>query len=83
MINITLIKDLKEIDISIPIQITFGRLKVLIQELFEENGTILDNFDLVFIDKALDMEENDFLSDFGVANGDRIKIVTGENGIYV
>ncbi|EHK9412195.1 hypothetical protein KCT31_002640 [Enterococcus faecalis] len=79
MINITLIKDLKEIDMSVPIQITFGRLKVLIQELFEENGIFLDNFDLLFIDKALDMEESDFLSDFGVANGDRLKIVTGEN----
>lgn len=79
MINITLIKDLKEIDMSIPIQVTFGRLKALIKELFEENGIFLDKFDLVFIDKALDMEESDFLSDFRVANGDRLKIVTGEN----
>ena len=83
MINITLIKDLKEIDMSIPTQVTFGRLKVLIQELFEEKGIVLDKFDLVFIDKALDMEESDFLSDFGVANGDRIKIVIGEDRLYV
>lgn len=77
MIEITLIFQGKHIDLVVPGEITFDRLRRLIGAAFAEKGMLLpDDFSLALDDKALAVGGYDFIAAFGVGNGDRLQIMT-------
>ncbi|MBS7576412.1 MULTISPECIES: hypothetical protein [unclassified Enterococcus] len=79
MIEITLVLKQKELDILIPSKITFGRLRDLVKEALIENGIKLPaDFKLVIQDKTFKIGYFDFISDFGISNGDKLEIELGE-----
>lgn len=79
MIELTLIYKQQTLDIFVPRKLSFNRLIRLLKETFAENGELLpDNYLLKFVDKTFIMSESDYLGDFGVSNGDRLKILVGE-----
>ena len=68
-----------EVDMIAPKNVTFGRLRSLLRELFLEHGNPLpENISLKIQDKTVDLKDSDWLRDFGVGNGDKIEIVVGE-----
>lgn len=77
MIEITLIFRGKQIDLLVPGEVTFDRLRRLIRDAFAAKGMVLpDGFSLTLDDKALVVSGNDLVASFGVANGDRLQIIT-------
>ena len=79
--EITLIMQEEEIDIVIPKKVTFGRLRSLLRSLFSEHGNALpENILLKSQGKTVRLQDSDWLSDFGIGNGERIEIVIGEGG---
>lgn len=79
--EITLIMQNEEIDIVIPKKVTFGRLRSLLRSLFSEQGNALpENILLKIQGKTVRLQDSDWLSDFGIGNGERIEIVIGEGG---
>lgn len=79
--EITLIMQEEEIDIVIPKKVTFGRLRSLLRSLFSEHGNALPEDILLKIQgKTVRLQDSDWLSDFGIGNGERIEIVIGEGG---
>ena len=83
--EITLIMQEEEIDIVIPKKVTFGRfrslLRSLLRSLFSEHGNALpENILLKIQGKTVRLQDSDWLSDFGIGNGERIEIVIGEGG---
>ena len=81
MFEITLIMQEEEIDIVIPKKVTFGRLRSLLRSLFSEHGNALpENILLKIQGKTVRLQDSDWLSDFGIGNGERIEIVVGKDG---
>ena len=79
--EITLIMQNEEIDIVIPKKVTFGRLRQLLRSLFSEHGNALpENILLKIQGKTVRLQDSDWLSDFGIGNGERIEIVVGKDG---
>ena len=79
MFEITLVMQGIEVDMIVPKNVTFGRLRSLLRELFLEHGNPLpENISLKIQDKTVDLKDSDWLRDFGVGNGDKIEIVVGE-----
>ena len=79
--EITLIMQEEEIDIVIPKKVTFGRLRSLLRSLFSEHGNALpENILLKIQGKTVRLQDSDWLSDFGIGNGERIEIVVGKDG---
>lgn len=77
MIEITLVYAHRQIDLLIPGGISFHRLRQLIRDAFAAKGMALpDDFCLVLEEKALAVSGHDFISSFGIGNGDRLQIVT-------
>ncbi|KQR53957.1 hypothetical protein ASF88_03710 [Leifsonia sp. Leaf336] len=77
MIEITLVYTQRQIDLLVPGAIRFHRLRQLIREAFAAKGMVLpDDFSFVLEDKALAVSGYDFISSFGIGNGDRLQIVT-------
>ena len=71
----------EEIDIVIPKKVTFGRLRSLLRSLFSEHGNALpENILLKIQGKTVRLQDSDWLSDFGIGNGERIEIVVGKDG---
>jgi len=78
MIEITLVYAQRQIDLLVPAAVRFDRLRQLIRDAFAAKGTSLpDDFSFAFDDKALAVSGHDFISSFGIGNGDRLQIVTG------
>mgnify|MGYP002662974657 FL=1 len=79
--EITLMRQNEEIDIGIPKKVTFGRLRSLLRSLFSEHGNALpENILLKIQGKTVRLQDSDWLSDFGIGNGERIEIVVGKDG---
>ena len=79
--EITLIMQEEEIDIVIPKKVTFCRFRSLLRSLFSEHGNALpENILLKIQGKTVRLQDSDWLSDFGIGNGERIEIVIGEGG---
>lgn len=79
MFEITLVMQNNEIDIVIPRQLTFGRLRSLLRALFSEHGNDLpENISLNIQGKMLHLKASDWLCDFGVASGEKIEIIIEE-----
>ncbi len=79
--EITLIMQEEEIDIVIPKKVTFGRFRSLLRSLFSEHGNALpENILLKIQGKTVRLQDSDWLSDFGIGNGERIEIVVGKDG---
>ena len=79
--EITLIMQEEEIDIVNPKKVTFGRLRSLLRSLFSEHGNALpENILLKIQGKTVRLQDSDWLSDFGIGNGERIEIVVGKDG---
>ncbi|GAA4143858.1 EsaB/YukD family protein [Leifsonia shinshuensis] len=77
MIEITLVQGHRQIDLLVPRAVRFGRLRQLILEAFAAKGTALpDDFSFALDDKALAVSGYDYISSFGIGNGDRLQIVT-------
>ena len=77
MIEITLVQGHRQIDLLVPRAVRFDRLRQLICEAFAAKGTALpDDFAFVLDDKALAVSGSDYISSFGIGNGDRLQIVT-------
>lgn len=75
MIEVTLEFAGKNIDLVVPGAVTFGRLSQLIRDGFAAKGTALpEGFTLALDDKALTLSSHDYVSSFGVGNGDRLQI---------
>ena len=69
------------LDIVIPKKVTFGRLRSLLRSLFSEHGNALpENILLKIQGKTVRLQDSDWLSDFGIGNGERIEIVVGKDG---
>ena len=78
MIEITLVHAHRQIDLLVPAAVRFDRLRQLIQDAFAAKGTVLpDGFSFALDDKALAVSGYDFITSFGIGNGDRLQIVTG------
>ncbi|MDD3015378.1 MAG: hypothetical protein PHR41_02660 [Lactococcus chungangensis] len=81
MLEITLVMQGIEVDMVVPKQVTFGRLRSLLRSVFLEHGNALpENIFLKIQDKTVRLKDSDWLSDFGIGNGDKIEIVVGESG---
>ncbi|GAX48457.1 EsaB/YukD family protein [Pseudolactococcus reticulitermitis] len=81
MFEITLVMQNDEMDIVIPKKVTFGRLRSLLRSLFLEHGNALpENILLKIQGKTVRLQDSDWLSDFGIGNGEKIEIVIGEGG---
>lgn len=79
--EITLVMQNDEMDIVIPKKVTFGRLRSLLRALFSEHGNALpENILLKIQGKTVRLQDSDWLSDFGIGNGEKIEIVIGEGG---
>ena len=79
--EITLIIQNEEIDIVIPQKVIFGSLRSLLRSLFSEHGNALpENILLKIQGKTVRLQDSDWLSDFGIGNGERIEIVVGKDG---
>ena len=79
MLEITLVMQGIQVHLIVPKNVTFGRLRSLLRELFLEHGNPLpENISLKIQDKTVDLKDSDWLRDFGVGNGDKIEIVVGE-----
>lgn len=77
MIEITLVHAHRQIDLLVPAAVRFDRLRQLIRDAFAAKGTVLpDGFSFALDDKALAVSGHDFISSFGIGNGDRLQIVT-------
>ncbi len=77
MIEITLVYAQRQIDLLVPGAVRFHRLRQLIRDAFAAKGMALpDDFLFVLEDKALAVSAYDFISSFGIGNGDRLQIVT-------
>lgn len=77
MIEITLVFLGKQIDLLVPGEVTFDRLRRLIGDAFAAKGMVLpDGFSLALDGKALVVSGYDVIASFGVANGDRLQIMT-------
>jgi uncharacterized ubiquitin-like protein YukD len=77
VIEITLVFLGKQIDLLVPGEVTFDRLRRLIGEAFAAKGMVLpDGFSLALDGKALAVSGYDFIASFGVSNGDRLQIMT-------
>lgn len=77
MIEITLVFQGKQIDLLVPREVTFDRLRRLIGAAFAEKGMLLPgDFSLALDDKALAVSGSDVIASFGVGNGDRLQITT-------
>ena len=77
MIEITLVHAHRQIDLLVPGAVRFDRLRQLVREAFAAKGMVLpDEFSFAFDDKALAVSGHDFISSFGIGNGDRLQIVT-------
>lgn len=77
MIEITIVQGNRQIDLLVPRAVRFDRLKQLIREAFAAMGAALpDDFSFALDDKALAVSGYDYISSFGIGNGDRLQIVT-------
>jgi len=77
VIEITLVLQGKQIDLVVPGEVTFDRLRGLIGAAFAEKGLVLPgDFSLALDDKALGLSGSDVIASFGVGNGDRLRIMT-------
>lgn len=77
MIEITLVQGHRQIDLRVPRAVRFDRLRQLIREGFAAHGTELPaDFSFALDDKALAVSGYDYISSFGIGNGDRLQIVT-------
>jgi hypothetical protein len=77
MIEITLVFQGKQIDLLVPREVTFDRLRRLIGAAFAEKGMLLPgDFSLALDDKALAVSGSDVIASFGVGTGDRLQITT-------
>jgi uncharacterized ubiquitin-like protein YukD len=75
MIEVTLEYAGKQLDLLVPDQVTFARLSQLIRDGFAAKGTTLpEGFVVAPADKALVVSGHDYLSSFGIGNGDRLQI---------
>jgi uncharacterized ubiquitin-like protein YukD len=67
----------KHVDLLIPGEVTFDRLRRLLHEAFAAKGVALpDGFTLALGDKSIAVGDHDLVASSGVADGDRIHIVT-------
>jgi uncharacterized ubiquitin-like protein YukD len=79
VIEITLTFRGKQIDLLVPGGVTFDRLTGLIGDAFADKGIrIPSGFSLALDDKALVVAGADLVSSVGVADGDRLQIMTKE-----
>jgi uncharacterized ubiquitin-like protein YukD len=77
VIEITLVYAHRQIDLRVPGAVRFERLRQLIRDAFAAKGMVLpDDFSFLLEDKALAVSGYDFISSFGIGNGDRLQIVT-------
>jgi hypothetical protein len=77
VIEITLVHEHRQIDLLVPDAIRFERLRQLIGDAFAAKGMVLpEGFSLVLEDKPFAVSRYDFISSFGIGNGDRLQIVT-------
>jgi uncharacterized ubiquitin-like protein YukD len=77
VIEITLVSLDKQIDLVVPHEVTFDRLRRLIGDAFAGRGTVLpDGFSLEVDGKALVVGAYDVVGSFGIGNGDRLHITT-------
>jgi len=77
VIEITLAYLGKQIDLLVPGEVTFDRLRQLIGEAFAARGLVLpEGFSFVLEGKDLAASRNDVIASFGVGNGDRLRIMT-------
>jgi uncharacterized ubiquitin-like protein YukD len=75
MIEVTLEFAGKQLDLLVPSGVTFDRLSQLVRDGFAAKGTALpDVFAVAPADKALVVSGHDYLSSFGIGNGDRLQI---------
>ena len=75
MIEITLVFQGKQIDLVVPGEVTFDRLRRLIGDALAHQGVVLpEGFSLRLHDKAFAVSGHDLVSSFGVGNGDRLQI---------
>ncbi len=81
MFEITLVMKNEEMDMVVPQKVTFGRLCSLLCALFSEHGNALpEKVFLKIQGKTVRLKDSDWLSDFGVGNGERIEIMVEECG---
>lgn len=81
MFEITLVMKNEEMDMVVPQKVTFGRLRSLLCALFSEHGNALpEKVFLKIQGKTVRLKDSDWLSDFGVGNGERIEIMVEECG---
>lgn len=84
MIEITLLLHNKELDLAVSDKLTLGRLRELVRAALQENGFLMpEDFRLKIKDKQITVRETDVVSDFGLAGGDRLEIVLGEEDAAV
>lgn len=77
MIEITLVFEGKQIDLLVPGEVTFDRLRRLIGEAFAARGLVLpEGYSLALDGKDLAVSRYDVIASFGVGNGDRLQITT-------
>lgn len=77
MIEVTLEHAGKQVDLSVPGEVTFDRLTQLIRDGCAARGMALpEGFSLALDDKALAVSGYDVISSFGIGNGDRLQIQT-------
>ena len=70
-----------EITLVMKNEVTFGRLCSLLCALFSEHGNALpEKVFLKIQGKTVRLKDSDWLSDFGVGNGERIEIMVEECG---
>lgn len=81
MFEITLVMKNEEMDMVVPQKVTFGRLCSLLCALFSEHGNALpEKVFLKIQGKTVRLKDSDWLSDFGVGNGEKIEIMVEECG---
>ena len=81
MFEITLVMKNEEMDMVVPQKVTFGRLCSLLCALFSEHGNALpEKVFLKIQGKTVRLKDSDWLSDFGMGNGERIEIMVEECG---